>query len=63
MDFVHLFGVLGQAEEELHRDKAMLGTLSKELDRLMKVWKRVAEGKGGTYRNRHELMSEVSEVR
>lgn len=52
-----------QAEEELHRDKALLGTLSQELDRLMKVWKRVSEGKGGSYRNRHELQTEVAEVR
>ena len=51
-----------QVQDEIHKDKALLSTVSEELDRLQSLWKRVSMDKGGTYRNRQRLQSEINEV-
>ena len=55
----------GQAQEEVHRDKALLSVATQELERLERLWKLISESRGaslGLTRSRHELQSEITQV-
>jgi hypothetical protein len=52
-----------QAQEELHRDKALLSVVTEELERLQTLWKRVAGGRDmNSQRSKEELQTEIGEV-